>query len=77
MLFLIYTYLCVCTMAFPHIFPFSDSNVCLSHAGGLMRRDLFIVFVRCAIDYSTHSYWGSLVLTTGNPGSLCVGIENI
>ena len=30
-------------------FPSAISNVCLSHAEGLMRRDLFIVFVRCAI----------------------------
>ena len=49
MVFLIYTYLCVCTMAFRIYFLSAISNVCLSHAGGLMRRDLFIVFVRCAI----------------------------
>ena len=31
-------------------FPSAISNVCLSHAGGLMRPDLFIVFVRYAIN---------------------------
>ena len=35
-------------------FPSAISNVCLSHAGGLMRRDLFIVFVRYAIYSAFH-----------------------